>query len=231
MAIKSASKQGISGDDVLRFLAENPDFLFENGHAEALFKDAGHDVVSFGQEVTKRAQAALKRSSLMRKVLLDITTANHEIQQHIHHLALLIVAAQNNDEIIRLIRETMPDVLNLAAATLVVANHLDIARHDHVVAVEKEYLPSLTGGSELALGAPTGLKGEMFRPILDAPPQSVAFVFLPAIMPGQDHDIVLAMAGREKDSFTEGHGTDFLQFIAAMIAVALVARNPADISL
>lgn len=221
------SKQKISSEDVLDFLNDNPDFLFKNGHAEKLFSDSGAGVVNFGQAVTKKAQAALKRSSLMRQVLLDITTANHETQQRIHHLALLIVAAQNNEEIISLIRETMPHILNLAAATLVVGEHLEIARHPQTVSVDKGYLPKLTGGSVTALGAPVGLRAEIFRNILDSPPQSVAFVFLPTILPEQSHDIVLALAGHEKNSFTEGHGDDFLQFIAALIAVALVARNVA----
>ena len=223
--MSKTSKQNISSEDVLNFLAENPDFLFENDYAETLFNNTDKDVVSLGQVITKRAQAALKRSSMMRQILLDITTANHETQQHIHHLALLIVAAQNNDEIISLIRDTMPDVLNLAAATLVAGDHLDIASHPQVVHVEGGYLPKLTGGSEFALGKPTGLKAEIFRNVMDTPPKSVAFAFLPAILPEQNHDIVLAMAGHEKDSFTEGHGTDFLQFIVAMVAVALVARN------
>ena len=225
---KKKSENNITGEEVLTFLAQNPDFIIEHGNPDWLFKQSQHrkeGVVNFGQVVTERAQAALKRSALMRQTLLDITTANHETQQHIHHLALLIVAAQNDDEIIALIRHTMPKVLDLAAATLVAGDHLDLSQHDDVVSVDKGYLPKLTGGSEFALGRPTGLKAEIFRPIMNIPPQSVAFAFLPAILPEQDHDIVLAMAGLHENSFTEGHGTDFLQFIAAMIAVALIARN------
>ncbi len=224
-AMKKASSQQISGEDVLNFLADNPDFLIEHGDADWLFKDTPSDVVNLGQVVTKRAQAALKRSAMMRQVLLDITTANHEVQQHIHHLALLIVAAQNSDELATLIRDMMPDILDLASATLVAGDHLALAAHPNVVSMDKGYLPKLTGGSEFALGKPTGLKAEVFRHILPDPPKSVAFAFLPAILPEQDHDIVLAMAGHQDDSFTEGHGTDFLQFIAAMVAVALVARS------
>ncbi len=223
--MKKTSPQQITGEDVLKFLADNPDFLIEHGDPDWLFKDTPGGVVSLGQAVTKRAQAALKRSTMMRQVLLDITTANHEVQQHIHHLALLIVAAQNSDELAVLIRDMMPDILDLAAATLVVGDHLKLGKHANVVSMDKGYLSTLTGGSEFALGKPTGLKAEVFRNILEAPPKSVAFAFLPAILPEQDHDIVLAMAGHHEDSFTEGHGTDFLQFIAAMVAVALVARQ------
>ena len=219
-------KNNISGEDVLAFLAENPDFLIEHGNADWLFRSQQDGVVNFGQAVTERAQAALKRSAMMRQTLLDITTANHETQQRIHHLSLMIVAAQNIDEIIALVRNIMPKTLDLAAATLVVGDHLELGQHKDVVSFDKGYLPKLTGGSEFELGRPTGLKAEVFRHLLDTPPQSVAFAFLPAILDDQDHDIVLAMAGKDEHSFTEGHGTDFLQFIAAMIAVALIARQP-----
>ena len=223
--MSKATKHEVSKEDVLNFLADHPDFLFENGHAERLFQNEDADVLNLGQVVTKRAQAALRRSALMRDVLTEITTANHETQQDIHHLALLIVAAQNSDEIITLIGEMMPNILDLNAATLVVADHHPLAQHDKVISMDKGYLPKLTDGREFALGKPTGLKGEVFRNITTTQPPSVAFAFLPAILPEHDHDIVLAIAGRKHDSFTEGHGTDFLKFIAAMIAVALVARN------
>ena len=222
---ENAQKPTISGEDVLNFLADNPDFLIEQGNTDWLFQHKENGVVHFGKAVTERAQAALRRSKLMRQTLLDITTANHETQQHIHHLALLIVAAQDADEIVSLVRDMMPKILNLAAATLVVGDHLDLGQHDHVVSFDKGYLPKLTGGSEFALGRPTGLRAEVFRNIMEGPPASVAFAFLPAILPEQDHDIVLAMAGKDETTFTEGHGTDFLQFIAAMIAIALVARH------
>jgi uncharacterized protein YigA (DUF484 family) len=218
-------KHEITGEDVLNFLADHPDFFIENGKADWLFNNDPNGVVNLGRAVTNRAQAALKRSAIMRKTLLDITTVNHEIQQHNHHLALLIVAAQSRDEIATLIRDTMPKVLDLAAATLVVGDHLDLGQHPKVISLDKGYLPKLTEGSEFALGSPVGLKAEVFRNLMDTPPKSVAFAFLPAILPEQDHDIVVAMAGHKNDSFTEGHGTDFLQFIAAMVAVALVARH------
>ncbi len=219
----------INGEDVLNFLTENPNFLIEHGNPDWLFKHAhsatnNSPILDLGHIITKRAQDALKRSSSVKASMVDITTSNHEVQQRIHHLALLIVAATSVDELACLIRNTLPAVLDVAAASLVVADHLPLHAHDQVVSLDKGFLPKLTAGVEFSLGKPFGLQGEVFRDILAQPPESVAFAFLPTILPEQDHDMVLAIAGHKADSFTEGHGTDFLEFIAAMLAVALLAR-------
>lgn len=217
----------ISGEDVLNFLSENPDFLIEHGNTDWLFKHshhAGEDVVDLGHVVTKRAQAMLKRTSSAKASMVDITTANHQTQARVHHLALMIVAATKADDIIKLVRHTLPSVLDVAAATLVVSDDLPIHNHPDIISLDKGYLPKLTGGVEFSLGQAFGLQGEVFRDILATKPASVAFAFLPTILPDQDHNMVLALAGHETDSFTDGHGTDFLEFIAAMIAVALLAR-------
>jgi len=221
----SSSKQ-IKGEDVLAFLAANPDFLIEQGRAEWLFlhQDRG-DVVDLSQIITKRAQAALKRSTAIRNSLVDITTANHETQQRVHHLALLICAAQSRDEIANLVADILPDLMDVDAARLVVAEDKPLAHHPKTVTMDIGFLPKLTGGSAYALGTPRGLQGEVFRNILDETPPSMACIFLPRITPDQDHDMVLALAGSQADSFTDGHGTEFLEFIAAMLAVALIARG------
>jgi uncharacterized protein YigA (DUF484 family) len=219
--------QTISGEDVLNFLTQHPDFLIEHGNTDWLFGHSRNDsaVVNLGHIITRRAQDALKRSASVKASIVDITAANHETQQRIHHLALLIVAAASSHELIALVRQTLPPVLDIAAATMVIADHLPLHAHPECVSLNKDYLPKLTGGAEFSLGQPMGLQGEVFRAILPTPPKSVAFAFLPAILPEQDHNMVLALAGHKSSSFTQGHGTDFLQFIAAMIAVGLLART------
>jgi len=221
-----SSSKKIRGEDVLAFLAANPNFLIEQGHAEWLFHPQEHgDVVDLSQIITKRAQAALKRSTAIRNSLVDITTANHETQQRVHHLALLICAAQSRDEIANLVADILPDLMDVDAARLVVAEDKPLAHHPKTVTMDIGFLPKLTGGSAYALGTPRGLQGEVFRNILDETPPSMACIFLPRITPDQDYDMVLALAGSQADSFTDGHGTEFLEFIAAMLAVALIARG------
>lgn len=224
----------ISGADVLNFLKENPDFLIKHGHTDWLFQHAhgsgvaSSSVVNLNHVITKRAQDALRRSSSVQASMIDITTANHEAQQRIHHLALMIVAASSGDELISMVRHTLPSVLGIAGATLVIASHLGVHAHPDCISLDEGYLPKLTDGAEFSLGEPVGLQGEVFRNILAESPQSVAFAFLPTILPHQNHDMVLALAGHKKDSFAEGQGTDFLQFIAGMLAVGLLARPMAS---
>ena len=215
----------ITGDDVLAFLQANPDFLIEHGDPEWLFPKTSGEVTNLGEVVTRRAQAALKRSTAIRKSIIDITTANHSTQKQIHQLALLICAAQSDFEITSLIAEHLPALMDLKAARLVVADHLSLAQNPNTVSMDIGFLPKLTGGTSFALGAPRGLQGEVFRNILDDVPRSMACVFLPRITPDQDHDMVLALAGHNENSFTDGHGTEYLEFIASMIAVALLARG------
>ena len=216
----------ITGEDVLSFLSKNPDFLINHGDPDWLFNTAGAGVVNLGHAFTRRAQAALKRSQAIRDSIVDITTANHNTQERVHQLALMICAAQSSDEIITLVAETLPEVMDVKAARLVVADHKPWADHPMTVAMDIGFLPKLTAGTAFALGAPRGLQGEVFRNILKDTPLSMACIYLPRITADQDHDMVLALAGHDANSFTDGHGTEFLEFIAAMLAVALIARSP-----
>lgn len=224
-ANNAVSSPSINGDDVLAFLSQNPDFLIKHGNPDWLFQSSGNDVVNLGQAITRRAQAALKRSQAIRDSIVDITTANHNTQTRIHQLALMICAAQSSDEIITLVAETLPDIMSVKAARLVVADHKPWADHPLTVTMDIGFLPKLTGGTAYALGAPRGLQGEVFRNILADTPLSMACIYLPRITKDQDHDMVLALAGHDETSFTDGHGTEFLEFIAAMLAVALIART------
>lgn len=222
---QSKKDAAISGDDVLAFLNANPDFLIEQGNPDWLFNTPTNTVVNLGHAITKRAQAALKRSAAIRESIVDITTANHDTQARTHQLALMICAAQSSDEIVTLIAKTLPDIIDVKAARLVVDSNTALAEHDLTVAMDVGFLPKLTGGTAFALGAPRGLQGEVFRNILKNTPDSMACIFLPRITPKQNHDMVLALAGHDAESFTDGHGTEFLEFIAAMLAVALIARE------
>ena len=218
-------KKTITGDDVLDFLQENPNFLLERGNTDWLFHPpSDNKIVNINHTITRRAQDALKRNQAIRTQIIDISAANHHSQKRVQQLALQILATESVNEILHLVRFTLPETLNVAAATMIVANHLSMHNSPHVVSVEKGYLGKLTQHQETSLGQPFGLQLEMFRPILSEQPKSVAFVFLPPISPDQNHDMLLAIAGKDSDSFTDTQGTDYLKFIASMLAVALAAR-------
>jgi len=222
-----------SDKEIRRFLEDNPDYLLQSGIMDDLAGPHGSSgqVVDLSQVVLNRARDAMRRTRAAGRSMRDITSENQIIQSKVHHACCLLIAAHSAGEIARLIRHSFADILDTAAALLVVPDTSPLAACPDVLALDAGYIPGLTGGARFSLGTPVRLQGEVFRGVMKTPPPSVAFAVLPTILPRGDaggdltRGAVLALAGRDASSFTEGHGTDLLEFTVRMIAIGLLARG------
>jgi len=220
-------------EDIRRFLDDNPEYLLKSGIMDAMAGPYGKSgqVVGLSQVVLNRARDAMRRTRAAGRSMVNITSENQIIQARVYHACCLLIAARTTEEIARLIRDSFPDILDTAAATLIVPDTSPLASCPYVVSLDMGYISGLMGGARFILGKPAGLQGELFRYHMSTPPPSVAIAALPAILPRGDKggDLIrgsaLALAGNDADSFTENHGTDLLEFTVRMIAIGLLARG------
>jgi len=227
-----------SDQEIRRFLDSNPEYLFESGIMDALAGSHGSSgqVVDLSQVVLKRARDVMRRTRAAGRNMVNITTENQIIQGRVHHACCLLIAARSAEEIARLIRESFPDILDTAAATLIVPDTSPLVHCPDVLSLDGGYIAKLTSGARFCLGRPVGLQGEIFRQQIKSPPASIAIAALPAILPRGDaghadlggnltQGSLLALAGKDEQSFTKNHGTDLLEFTVRMIAIGLLARG------
>ncbi|XDZ65708.1 DUF484 family protein [Alphaproteobacteria bacterium LSUCC0684] len=227
-----------SDQEIRRFLDNNPEYLLESGIMDALAGPHGSSgqVVDLSQVVLNRARDVMRRTRAAGRSMVNITAENQIIQGRVHHACCLLIAARSSEEIARLILDSFPDILDTAAATLIVPDTSPLAQCPYVLSLDGGYIARLTGGARFSLGRPVGLQGEIFRQQLKSPPASIAVAALPTILPREDvrhgdasgdltHGSLLALAGKDEHSFTEGHGTDLLEFTVRMIAIGLLARG------
>lgn len=209
-----------SPEAVLRFLADNPDFLISAGLDHG--GTAGAKIVDLSQAVIQRASKVIRQFNDTRDQLAELHGDNTETMLRVHQAAYLLIAATSRAEILGVIGAHFPAVLDLQAATLVVAEDGPLAGREHTVAVDPITLAALTKGKTVSLGAPSEAQRRVFEPISA---DSAGFAALPAILPETASLGVLALAGRDPASFSPDDGTDFITFTATMVAIALIARG------
>lgn len=224
MTTKTASSLP-AGEDVLRFLEANPDFLID--HRLAANPGGSHSgrVIALSQAVIRRAQEAIRRSQTAQLNMADITAANQTSQAQVFQVACHLMAAQSSAEILTFINQQMPEILGLHAARLVVTPASPLADHDAALACPEKVLPTLTGGEPVRLGKPHAAQAKALAAILPGGDVSTALARLPDLTDDGSPPMMLALVGPDKDSFSPQDGTALLSFTVTLIAIALIARD------
>ena len=212
----------VSPEAVLEFLEANPDFLIRNGLTGPV---RDNRVVPLGQALIQRAGDVIRAFDSTRSKLADIHDANVENTERVHRAACMLMAAGSPGEVIVVIRDHFPAVLGVRAARLIVADDGPLAAADGALSLDRMGLAALTRGGKHSLGPANEAQRQAWAGEIDPLPDSTAYAALPEVLPGGQSQGVLALAGEDGDSFREDDGTDLLDFLAGLVAVALVARG------
>ena len=211
-----------TAEQVLRFLAANPDFLKQIAAPDAKQEASDGKIVDLTPAIARRARNEARRIGLQNKSILNLAAENMVNWQRLHHAALALLAAGDVDQLFHVIATEFPSIFDLESCQLISASaHFQRnASKDGPIFCPDDVLASLTGGKSLVLGAPEST----LCALLCIAPASVAIIALPDRLVDPVAETLLVLCGQKKSSFTPDLSSDLLVLLAELVGVALTAR-------
>jgi uncharacterized protein YigA (DUF484 family) len=211
-----------TAEQVLRFLAANPDFLKQIAAPDAKQEAADGKIVDLTPAIARRARNEARRIGLQNKSILNLAAENMVNWQRLHHAALALLVAGDVDQLFHVIAAEFPSIFDLESCQLISASsHFQQnASKDGPIFCPDDVLASLTGGKSLVLGAPEST----LCALLGIAPASVAIIALPDRLVDPVAETLLVLCGQKKSSFTPDLSSDLLVLLAELVGVALTAR-------
>ena len=211
-----------TAEQVLRFLAANPDFLKQIAAPDAKQEASDGKIVDLTPAIARRARNEARRIGLQNKSILNLAAENMVNWQRLHHAALALLAAGDVDQLFHVIATEFPSIFDLESCQLISASaHFQRnAIKDGPIFCPDDVLASLTGGKSLVIGAPKSTLCEL----LGIAPASVAIIALPDRLVDPVAKTLLVLCGQKKSSFTPDLSSDLLVLLAELVGVALTAR-------
>ena len=211
-----------TAEQVLRFLAANPDFLKQIAAPDAKREAADGKIIDLTPAIARRARNEARRIGLQNKSILNLAAENMVNWQRLHHAALALLAAGDVDQLFHVIATEFPSIFDLKSCQLISASaHFQQNfSKDGPIFCPDDVLASLTGGKSLVLGAPEST----LCALLGISPASVAIIALPDRLVDPVAETLLVLCGQKKSSFTPDLSSDLLVLLAELVGVALTAR-------
>ena len=211
-----------TAEQVLRFLAANPDFLKQIAAPDAKPDAADGKIVDLTPAIARRARNEARKIGLQNKSILNLAAENMVNWQRLHHAALALLAAADIDQLFHVIATEFPSIFDLESCQLISASahfQQNVSK-DGPIFCPDDVLASLTGGKSLVLGAPEST----LCALLGIAPASVAIIALPDRLVDPVAETLLVLCGQKKSSFTPDLSSDLLVLLAELVGVALTAR-------
>lgn len=211
-----------TAEQVLRFLAANPDFLKQIAAPDAKPDAADGKIVDLTPAIARRARNEARKIGLQNKSILNLAAENMVNWQRLHHAALSLLAAADIDQLFHVIATEFPSIFDLESCQLISASahfQQNVSK-DGPIFCPDDVLASLTGGKSLVLGAPEST----LCALLGIAPASVAIIALPDRLVDPVAETLLVLCGQKKSSFTPDLSSDLLVLLAELVGVALTAR-------
>ena len=211
-----------TAEQVLRFLAANPDFLKQIAAPDAKQEAADGKIIDLTPAIARRARNEARRIGLQNKSILNLAAENMVNWQRLHHAALALLAAEDVDQLFHVIATEFPSIFDLESCQLISASEhfQQNSCKDGPIFCPDDVLASLTGGKSLVLGAPEST----LCALLGIAPASVAIIALPDRLVDPVAETLLVLCGQKKSSFTPDLSSDLLVLLAELVGVALTAR-------
>lgn len=212
----------IAPDAVAEYLRSHPDFLAENPDLIAVLTppqfDRGEAVVDMQSFMLGRLQSEIAGLRSTEAALLAAAESNISIQAAVHLATTALLGARSFKQLIRLINEELPAMLDVAATALCVETD--------------DKLPGKAGDAGVAVIAPGTMDG-LFEPDTnialcpDTPGVAAIFgdnaakVNSSAMMRldigAKAPMALLALGAQAPDGFHPGQGTDLLGFLGHVV--------------
>ena len=223
MATKAKTKRSgetVSAGQVIRFLAENPDFFADNADAlEAITppaRDLGDGVTDFQQAMIHRLRDKIGKTEDVARVLIDTSRDNMSTQARIHEGVIALLDANSFEQVIQTVTVDLAVLMDLDAVDLCV----ETADTAALPVGSLRTLPAgaidelMGAGRSIALSNEISADPAIFGPAASLV-QSQALVRLE--ISAQAPPALIAFGSREPDHFHAGQATELLQFLAQVL--------------
>ncbi len=185
-------------------------------------------IIDLNHALTLKAHEDMRNVKRQHKMLVDNSVANRDAILRLYHADLILLAAHSQNDITNAIATILPDILDVAAARLISTPESAFANASHIHVTPMDAFHELTCMNGIFLGAANPAQQAICAAANITKPDSIACVRLPDDLPGTSGAALLMLIGKNKDSFTAGHGTELLEQLVMKIAVALAARPASD---
>jgi uncharacterized protein YigA (DUF484 family) len=217
---KDTDDRTVTAEQVLKFLADNPDFLA--GLSQQIpTSETDSKIIDLTPAIAKKARSEARKIGQQKKSIISLATENMVNWKRLHHAALALLAAQNANQLFHVIAEEFPPIFDLSSCYLITASPVmyDLAARDRAILCTDKTLAEITAGNTLTLGTPA----QAIKALIDCAPQSCAIVALPDQLAAPVAQTILVLGGKTDTSFTPDLANDLLILLAEMVGVALTA--------
>ena len=105
-----------TAEQVLRFLAENPDFLNQIAAKDPKKGVADDKIVDLTPGIARRARNEARQIGLQNRSILSLASENMVNWQRLHHAALALLAAGDINQLFHVVDNEFPPILTLIPA-------------------------------------------------------------------------------------------------------------------
>ena len=106
-----------TAEQVLRFLAENPDFLNQIAAKGPKKGVADGKIVDLTPAIARRARNEARQIGLQNRSILSLASENMVNWQRLHHAALALLAAGDINQLFHVVDNEFPPILTSIPAT------------------------------------------------------------------------------------------------------------------
>ena len=210
-----------TAEQVLRFLAENPDFLNQIAAKGPKKGVADDKIVDLTPAIARRARNEARQIGLQNRSILSLASENMVNWRRLHYAALALLTAGDINQLFHVVDNEFPPIFDLDSCHLISAStNSTLTLLSGPILCPDDILTALTGGKSIVLGAP---KSPLCT-LLGMVPASVAIIALPDQLADPVARTLLVLCGQEKSSFTPDLSSDLLVLLAELVGVTLTAR-------
>ena len=210
---------------IARWLRRHPDFFATRPDllSQMTFPSrwSGDGVIDMQRYVLERRQEEIENLRNCAIEVIETSRSNLSSQTRTHAGALALVAAEDFDDLVGIVNDDLPLLLDVDVVTIGFEARAEAAAghvSPHVGALDQGAVDRLLGnGRDVALVRDIGADGDLFG----AAAGLVRSAALARLRPARDVPVGLLALGSRGDVFYSGQGTELVGFLAQVLEFCL----------
>lgn len=215
----SLPSAALTEEAIVAYLEQNPDFLLRHPDAARLLtppaRRTGNDVVDFTRFLVDRLRADISALRSRERKLIATVEENADSQSRVYRATLALIRLDSPAALVRVVREELPSILQIQAASLCHEPGADTAlggKLEGAVVLDRGAMARLGMPARGALLRRTTADDRSLFPAEAGDIGSVAV--MPIALSRAQPPALLALGAARADGYHAGQATDLLTFLA-----------------